>query len=125
MHTRPHATHALFLETSNKIAQWRRTFRVLAPLGSATTRSSPLTHFPRLPTPNLSPATSQSTMIAPRALLCLALPALAAAFVGRAPTTVTRASAPAKGRTVLMESISDFLKFDAKLGELEVTKAGV
>ena len=64
-------------------------------------------------------------MIAPRALLCLALPALAAAFVGRAPTTVTRASAPVKGRTVLMESISDFLKFDAKLGALEVTKAGV
>jgi len=64
-------------------------------------------------------------MIAPRALLCLALPALAAAFVGRAPTTVTRASAPVKSRTVLMESISDFLKFDAKLGEMEVTKAGV
>ncbi|KAM3577866.1 hypothetical protein VYU27_000407 [Nannochloropsis oceanica] len=64
-------------------------------------------------------------MIATRALLCLALPALASAFVSRAPTAVTRASAPVKGRTVVMESISDFLKFDAKLGELEVTKAGV
>lgn len=66
-------------------------------------------------------------MIAQRAklLLCLALPALASAFLARAPTTVTRASAPVKGRTVMMESISEFLKFDAKLGELEVTKAGV
>ncbi len=83
-----------------------------------------LTYTPRLPIIHPS-SNSQSIMIATRALLCLALPAMAAAFVARAPTAVTRASAPVKGRTVMMESISDFLKFDAKLGELEVTKAGV
>ena len=115
------------MEREGKIAHWNQAFKVLALLCSTNTRSSKQGHSlpPPLPTTHLSPHSQSIIMIAPRALLCLALPALAAAFVGRAPTTVTRASAPVKGRTVLMESISDFLKFDAKLGELEVTKAGV
>jgi hypothetical protein len=60
-----------------------------------------------------------------RLLFCVALPALATAFLARAPTTVPHTHSVRKGRTVVMESISEFLKFDAKLGELEVTKAGV
>ncbi len=58
-------------------------------------------------------------------LLCLSLPALASAFLGARVPAAAPARAATKGRTVCMAGISEFLKFDAKLGEAEVTKAGM